>query len=185
MANAELNNLKKNVDTANSESKELKENNVKLVADLNARFEEVKALKLKIADAENKVSQYEEYKNQATIKNNELESKINDLKAKNSEKEKEIESLKKDLDILKSETESKLTSLRNELSENKSNKQNLEKKIEDNEGIILELKKRNKELETQILQAINIPKLLKEVKEVLQHKGFISEMEFENIMKRL
>lgn len=170
----------------------MKENNAKLVADLNARFEEVKALKLKLAEAENKLSEYEEYNNQATIKSKEFKSTINDLKTKNSEKEKEIEALKKDLDIRITEknneletTESELTSLRNELSEIKSNKQNLEKKIEDHEGNILELKERNKELETQILQAINIPKLLKEVKEVLQHKGFISEMEFENIMKRL
>lgn len=160
---------------------ELKESNRKLEIDLNIRLKDVKALELRLKDAENNLTEYQNYKNQSITKEKEFESIINELKTEINKKDKE-------LDLLKNEMESKITeiaSLKSELSDIKDIKEELEKSINQNEDTISDLKKRNQDLETQMRQAINVPKLLKEVKEILEHKGFISEMEFENIMKKI
>jgi len=39
-------------------------------------------------------------------------------------------------------------------------------------------------LEAQILDAVRLPKILKDIRNILVHKGFISEKEFEDIMKQ-
>lgn len=170
-ANEELGKLKDEFNATKSIFEELKESNRKLEADLNIRLEDAKALELKLKDAENKITEYQNYKNQTIAKEKEFESIINELK---NEMESKIPEMEREIDSLKSE-----------LSDIKDIKEELEKSINQNEDTILDLKKRNQDLETQMLQAINVPKLLKEIKEVLEHKGFISEMEFENIMKKI
>ena len=66
-----------------------------------------------------------------------------------------------------------------------SKKEEYEKIIKDNESKISDLQTRNQTLEAQMLQTVNLPKILKEIREILVSKGFISEMEFENIMKQM
>lgn len=164
---------------------ELKGYNRKLEDDLNKSLQNVKDLELKLKDAENKITEYQMYKDQTLATEKQFESIRNNLEAKFNEKEKELEAMKNQLEVKINEKENKLESMKNELIDIINIKQEYEQKIKTNEIKISDLQKRNQELEAQMLQAINIPKLLKEVREVLAHKGFISEMEFENIMKRL
>ncbi len=164
---------------------ELKGYNRKLEDDLNNRLQNVKELELQLKDTENKITEYKNYKNQTAAKEKEFESIKNDLETKNSEKNKELESMKNELEAKITEKEKELESMKSELTEITNIKEEYELKIKDDESKISDLQTRNQGLETQMQQAINIPKLLKEVREVLSHKGFISEMEFENIMKQL
>jgi chromosome segregation ATPase len=150
---------------------------------------------LKLKNTDDKITgletECENYKNQTASKEkeselikNELESLKNEFDTKIAEKEKELESMKREFDIKIIEKEKEMESMKSELIEISNIKKENEQKVKDNEGIILDLKTRNQTLETQMLKAINLPKLLKEVREILVSKGFISEMEFENIMKK-
>ncbi|MFX1314212.1 MAG: coiled-coil domain-containing protein [Promethearchaeota archaeon] len=188
----ELKKLREEFDSTKNVFEELKGFNRKLEEDLNSKLEHIKELELQLKDKDNKISEYVNYKNQAETKEKEFSSIRNDLETKMTEKEKELESIKNELESVKNELEAKISekekkieSIKNELTEYMNAKEKYEQDIKANEISIAELKKRNQDLEAQMLQAINIPKLLKEVREILAHKGFISEMEFETILRKI
>lgn len=181
--------MKEEFNSTKNVFEELKGYNRKLEDDLNNSLQNVKELGLKLKDTENKITgletEYENYKNQTAAKEKESESIKNDLEANIVENEKELESMKNELKVKITEKEKELESMKSEFMKIANIKEEYEQKIKANESKISDLQTRNQGLEAQMQQAINIPKLLKEVREVLAHKGFISEMEFENIMKQL
>ncbi|MFX1389159.1 MAG: hypothetical protein ACFE9Z_03740 [Promethearchaeota archaeon] len=85
-------------------------------------------------------------------------------------------------------TEEKLKSceinLAKKTEENESIRKECEEKIKTNEKKLIDLESRNQTLESQMLDSVRFPKLLKEVRSILIHKGFISEKEFEDIMRK-
>lgn len=174
---------------------ELKGHNEKLEEDQKRSLENIKELEMRVKDSNNKTGELEieceNYRTQIVSKEKEseslkkeLESMRNEFEMEISEKEKKFESMKTEFDARNSEKENELESMKRELTEISDIKDEYEKKIKENEGKISELQERNQTLETQMLQAINMPKLLKQVRDILVSKGFISEMEFEDIMKQ-
>ncbi|MFX1490088.1 MAG: hypothetical protein ACFFBI_13120 [Promethearchaeota archaeon] len=155
--------MKEEFDSTKKVIEELKGYNRKLEDDLKSSLEKVKDLELRLEDAKIKITEFETYKMQTTAKEKDFELMKVDLISK----QKELESMK------------------SELAEFMNIREDYEQKMKANEDKISELQTRNQNLEAQMLQAINISKLLKEVREILTHKGFISEMEFENIMRQL
>lgn len=186
--NIELNNLKEEFKATTQVLEELKGHDGKLEDDLKSSLENIKELEVRLKDSNNKIAdletECENYRNQIVSKQKELESMKNEFEKKNTEKEKELTSMKTEFEAKNSEKEKELESMTKELTEISNIKDEYEKKIKDSEGKISDLLERNQTLETQMLQAINTPKLLKEIREILVSKGFISEMEFENIMKQ-
>ena len=117
-----------------------------------------------------------------------LEIEFKNQKNHSVNKEKELESLKNDLEAKIAKNQEKLDLAENNLAkkakENESIKAEYEEKIEDTKKKLVDLESRNRTLEAQILDAVRLPKILKDIRNILVHKGFISEKEFEDIMKQ-
>ena len=94
-----------------------------------------------------------------------------DLALKISAKNNEIESLKKELQTTISDKYVEIESLKDE-------KEAKEKEIN-------ELKQKCGKLEEAIGEAKSAPKLMEAIKDIMIHKGFLSDREFEDLLSKL
>jgi len=128
----------------------------------------------KIAELEPKISEKDKIKADLESKISEKEKEIESLKAelepKIAEKEKEIESLKAELEPKISVKDTEIASLKNDL-EVKVNQIN-------------ELNDKISSFDAQISDAEGAPNVIEQIKELMKTKGFLSDREFEDLLKQ-
>ena len=104
------------------------------------------------------------------VKSN-LEKEKNDLKEDLQQKENQIEDLKKEIQTTNSDKYIEIESLKNENDTQATEITTLTQKI--------------KSLEDTISEAKGAPQLMEEVKDIMAHKGFLSDREFDDLLRKL
>ncbi|MFX1409849.1 MAG: hypothetical protein ACFFA6_05830 [Promethearchaeota archaeon] len=99
------------------------------------------------------------------------EKEKKELKSELEQKNNELEGLKKDLQKSISDKYVEVETLKDEK----------DKKVIE----IEELNNKIKTLEETISEAKGAPQLMEEIKEIMMHKGFLSDKEFEDLLERL
>lgn len=128
-------------------------------------------------------------KNEYSIAKNkleELEPQVGILKEDYEQKERELEGVKKDLQQTISDKYVEIESLRNEIAEQLNSKEaeviqaknEIEAKNKEIEAIGLKVKS----LEDYIEEAKGAPQVVERIREVMAHKGFLSDKELEDIL---
>jgi len=110
---------------------------------------------------------------------NENKEKLNHLKSKLSQNLKQITSLQHQVDANNLTIEDLERELSNYSVEIKTLEKNLDLKINEN----MDLTRKCDALEKKVDLPDKVEKLINRLKTVMQHKGFISEKEFEDIVK--
>jgi chromosome segregation ATPase len=156
----------------------------KLFADAEiTKFKNLKsALEKKIGEGDSRITELENNLKEVSLKAETLEEekvKVNanlekekaDLKEDLQQKENEIEDLKKELQTINSDKYIEIESLKN---------QNEAKATE-----IASLTQKLESLEDTISEAKGAPQLMEEVKDIMAHKGFLSDREFDDLLRKL
>ncbi len=177
--NENLENLKKSFERA-------KEENLYAVAEI-AKLKPAKLdLEYKLSESTSKITELETKIQASTQKDEMIEKEKSDLRTK---LEKEKEDLKNELNQKERENESLKKELKETVSDKDAEIENLKKERGGKTDELSELKQKIKSLEETlegtISEAKGAPQLLEEINNILIHKGFLSDREFEDILQKL
>lgn len=128
----------------------------------------ITGLAIKLKEVSLRAETLEEEK--VNVKTN-LEKEKVDLKEDLQQKENEIEDLKKELQTTNSDKYVEIESLKNENGAQATEIATLTQKLES--------------LEDTISEAKGAPQLMEEVKDIMAHKGFLSDREFDDLLRKL
>ena len=144
----------------------IKEEKLYVDAETNKFKSSISEMEEKLSEANSKITELEKLSEKIET----LENEKNDLRAELEQKNNEIESLKKDLQKSISDKYVEVESLKDEK----------ELKVKEVEA----LNDKIKALEETIFEAKGAPQLMDEIKDILMHKGFLSDKEFEDLLER-
>lgn len=131
---------------------------------------ETNKFKSSISELEEKLSVANSKLKESSERTEALEIEKNDLRAELEQKSNETESLKKDLQKSISDKYVEVESLKDEK----------ESKVKEVDA----LNDKIKLLEETISEAKGAPQLMDEIKDIMMHKGFLSDKEYEDLLER-